>query len=60
MSSLLSILLGTGGGGHCLKAHLFSELGAEAPTRPPTGQGWVRKGLQVAENPTPDPARPRP
>ena len=61
MSSLLSILLGTrGGGGHCLKAHLFSELGAEALTRPPTGPGWVRKGLRVAGNPTPDPAQPPP
>ena len=42
MLSLLSILLGTRGGGPCLKAHLFSELGAEALTRPPTGPGWVR------------------
>ena len=60
MSSLLSILLGTRGGGHCLKVHLFSELGAEALTRPSTGPGWVRKGLRVAGNPTPGPARPPP
>lgn len=37
---------------------LFRGEGAKSLTRPPTVPGWMKKGLQIAGNPTPGPSQP--